>query len=528
MISYLHKLSKALPIVVFLLVCLILTAEQRLSPPSLHTFKKLSAASTATKDEIALLGKMVQHIAELSGDKRQVNIRSTPQADSINVTLVEFSKLSRNSFGLPSEGLAAIGSNVLIFDLNMFRSTLLYTFNESLGVAQAFQPDLSADELLLHSSKMGAVNFELRLKNLAHEGMVNDRYGGKIANAIINDPELINRFARAFTFLIAHELYHLRKRAFGINIDSSQEELRADEFALEVARKILSNTSPGSFQRVSDTQLLFTGFHYFQDKVLAGVFDGFRGLDAASIFPFLIHTTCNEANEVPWPLRFNNPDAIVFGDFKKLPLLTVEEVAILRKRLRKYSSPEHGHILGRVTRILDLVRNSEDQVGMAESLQLSKDLLTLYEGTPLSSHMIWPSLDEVGSGSMSIRNAVAIWKINVERTEISDCSSDDCVFGSMNSGYIEITGRNDKIEYVVLVQPSSKQGLEAVRNVTRTFVGKQKAENLTLRLEKAMADCRLATAIVDAKQYAVMARTINEDGWLEILIEAHPESNVTD
>jgi len=515
--------SYALGIMAVVMLCSMFLLEQALRPPSKLMYQQLVAQSEASKDEIALLRIILTSVARAARDSRAINVNGEYNRKGLNVALVDFESVDRARLDLPKEGMLAFPPNVLLIDIKMFRSILLQTFNDALTfmmMSEEASALESAEDGALVGLKYGALSVQLRLLNLAHRESTDKQFGSMISS-LLKDNALQEDFILPFVIPVSHELYHLRL-ANPSGLSEIEEETKADQFALMIAHQFFYKTTKKQTNRdILRKQLLVVGLRYFQDRILAEIFKNFRGVDADAIFPVLLHTKCNPyIASVPWPKRFNNPDAVAYGEQRGLPILSDDEVTKITNRLEAYRSRNHEHLLRRIVRFSEIIIDDPIFQGSITAFDLSHSLLKLYENKRANKDMFHRNdLPQPGRvQSMSVLN-----RLHAKTQKISaiGCDQNQCLMGIVGDGYVEILGQDNKIARLTMAQPSSVDGTAATIATLDEFLGQKRAEKIIKQFFADLKSCSVASSMATDKSYLITVRLMNTSGWIEVQATAY-------
>jgi hypothetical protein len=278
---------------------------------------------------------------------------------------------------------------------------------------------------------------------------------------------------------------------------------------------------PANFQEVFRKQLLFIGLRYFQDRLLAEIFHGFRGIDADSIFPVLIHTKCNQTiSKIPWPRRFNNPDSIALGELRGLPVLSDDDVALISTRLDESARRDHEHLLRRIVRFADMVSNDKYYHDSAVAFDLSRNLLSIYENKRAKMEMFYrDTLPK--PRHIQIHRLLNRLHVKIQPISAIDCDNGKCSTGSVGNGHVEILGANNKIALLTLIQPNNVEGIAATIATLEEFMGRKNARNSAAQFFTNLKTCSVASSLIETSDYFIVVRLMNTDGWIEVRATAN-------
>lgn len=486
--------------------------------------------SRVTKDEINFVLGMVQSIAKKAGEKRSVQVNGKFKEAAINVALVD----KYNTPGLSEVkrgfGIRAISTNTLLIDAALIRDILLTSFNDinyfnqfSDSISENEQhyltpPEEGSDTPSKKSAEtFGAISLQLRLENFSRGLEVSKRYGAMIASELTHTaPDMMPEHFIPFTFPISHELYHM-KQDRKLALSASAEEIAADQFAIDIVTSDSLQYRTDRFIDRHHRQLLFIGIRYLQDRVLGQLLQGFRGNDADAYLSALYHVECKYANAIPWPMRFNNPGTVRIGEYRHFPLMSDDEIQVVRQHLSQLEDAEHPNLLRRIILIADALEADPMLAPSARTVfTKSRALLAIYESGHATRSMFLPEEDRTKAGTLKSQSLITALGGVVKKTSAQGCDATSCLLATVGAGYAELFNENDRIDVGTHVQPPTPQGLRSLEIAAEKYIGEANAHQLMEKIRASRSACQLASGIYRGDRYMVTVRTMNQDGWTEL------------
>lgn len=484
-------------------------------------YKKALARSDAKPNEVRLAKSILTEVARLSGENRKINVNGKFDENAINVALAPSHGNGNADSAVQDFSIYAAPPNLLIVDLNTFRDILLMAINETGYFDQWLTSGMPDNPTL------GAISSQLRLENLTHRGDVDVRLGSLVADALVEAGDARQRksFGLPFLFIFAHEIYHLKHSKGSLAID--EEERKADDFALGVIRNYEKNLQGTKGFSPIDRQLLFIGVRYLQDRILEEVFHNFRGLDADSLFTALYHADCLSAGRVPWPMRFNNPDVVTNAEYRPLPVLSDDEVRGVVQALNEFAETGHDHLLERIIRITgDIQTDPILDPSIDIVFQKSHNLLEIYRSRRASLGMFLEGYLLPAPGDLSIYEVMSLLHAKPRAVSARGCDSGKCIVAEARGGTLSSINEDGMIQVMQLVLPPTRYSLEAINMVLEYVLDKKQAKSTLDKLQRNYNSCRVASALIERSPYIIKIRTMNEDGWMELVMgsQIQPEN----
>jgi len=417
----------------------------------------------------------------------------------------------------------------LVVDVNMARSLVLNAFNDSLSVTQMLMNqaarennEVSASDTLLDPGSEGALAFHLRLRNLRFREEVGV-YADKVASRT-TDKEMQEALGLAFVFPIGHELFHLRPNARWFPRISrliEREEARADNHASNLIERRIAGGSGFESNKMLGAQLSILSMRHFQDIVLSELLRGFRNLHAEDYLAVLFHRPCEQANQIPWPRRYHNPDVVFQAAQRGFPVLSRHEYEQIGARLKRFGNETHGSLLQRILQMRSAFRRNEDWAHIVNSSFPYAEMLDAAYYSPAGPVALARVDDGVAVvDGLSLHGLLNRLSAHQDWQQGAGCKSGECGLLRWEDGYIEAYLRDGIILHVRIVEPFDGDKLPRTGKTVSYFFGEPEAERLEREVRRFRADCRVGTYTGRNASYMMVSHVLNEEGLIETEIVA--------